>query len=127
MRTAYPSQVCALRLARPSGSPVTVPACNLNALCHGSGIALAFATEAHGSINHVRKYTGESDIEHPIDVMRIVQTVPHTEEMLVAALLRDTIEDTPILGRHVSIFVSHCASMSRYKGVFGLHLEGANG
>lgn len=58
--------------------------------------ALAFATEAHGSINHVRKYTGEPYIHHPLEVMRIVQTVPHTDEMLAAALLHDTIEDTPV-------------------------------
>ncbi|GAB7550703.1 hypothetical protein NRB_01970 [Novosphingobium sp. 11B] len=58
--------------------------------------ALAFATDAHGSINHVRKYTGEPYIHHPIEVMEIVRTVPHTDEMLAAALLHDTIEDTPV-------------------------------
>jgi (p)ppGpp synthase/HD superfamily hydrolase len=75
--------------------------------------ALAFATAAHGSINHVRKYTGEPYINHPIEVMGIVQTVPHTDEMLVAALLHDTIEDTPVtrediereFGGHVAVLV----------------------
>jgi (p)ppGpp synthase/HD superfamily hydrolase len=58
--------------------------------------ALAFATRWHGSINHVRKYTGEPYINHPIEVMEIVRSVPHTNEMLAAALLHDTIEDTPV-------------------------------
>jgi len=58
--------------------------------------ALEFAIEAHGRINHVRKYTGEPYIDHPIEVMKIVDSVPHTDEMLAAALLHDTIEDTPV-------------------------------
>jgi (p)ppGpp synthase/HD superfamily hydrolase len=58
--------------------------------------ALAFATQAHGSINHVRKYTGEPYIHHPIEVMKIVRTAErYTDEMLAAALLHDTVEDTP--------------------------------
>lgn len=58
--------------------------------------ALAFATEAHSSINQVRKYTGDPYIVHPVEVMEIVRSVPHTDEMLAAALLHDTIEDTPV-------------------------------
>lgn len=58
--------------------------------------ALKFATDAHGAINHVRKYTGEPYIVHPIEVMTIVASVPHTKEMLMAALLHDTVEDTPV-------------------------------
>ena len=56
--------------------------------------AIKFATEAHG--DQKRKYTGEPYITHPIAVMEIVRTVPHTEEMLVAAVLHDTVEDTPV-------------------------------
>jgi len=59
--------------------------------------ALIFATDAHTSVQHVRKYTGEPYINHPIEVMGIVQTAAHyTDEMLSAALLHDTIEDTPV-------------------------------
>lgn len=58
--------------------------------------ALDFATAAHASIGQKRKYTGEDYIVHPIAVMEIVKTVPHTEEMLMAALLHDTVEDTPV-------------------------------
>ena len=63
--------------------------------------ALKFATDAHGSINHKRKYTGEDYIVHPIEVMTIVAAVPHTEEMLMAALLHDTVEDTPVTNEDI--------------------------
>lgn len=58
--------------------------------------AKAFATQAHGSIDQRRKYTGEPYIVHPIAVAEIVRTVPHTEEMIAAALLHDVVEDTPV-------------------------------
>lgn len=59
--------------------------------------ALAFATEAHGNIGQVRKYTGAPYINHPIEVMHIVKTASqYTDSMLAAALLHDTIEDTPV-------------------------------
>ena len=58
--------------------------------------ALAFASEAHGSINQRRKYTGEPYIVHPIAVAEIVRSVPHTEAMIAAALLHDVVEDTPV-------------------------------
>ena len=57
-------------------------------------VAIEFATEAHG--DQKRKYTGEPYITHPIAVMEIVREVPHTDEMLVAAVLHDTVEDTPV-------------------------------
>ena len=56
--------------------------------------AIEFATEAHG--DQKRKYTGEPYITHPIAVMEIVREVPHTEEMLMAAVLHDTVEATPV-------------------------------
>ena len=59
--------------------------------------ALGFATEAHGRVGHTRKYSGEPYINHPIEVMAIVKTASHyTDVMLAAALLHDTIEDTPV-------------------------------
>lgn len=55
--------------------------------------AILFAAEAHDG--QVRKYTGEPYITHPVAVARIVETVPeHTEDMLIAAVLHDTVEDT---------------------------------
>jgi (p)ppGpp synthase/HD superfamily hydrolase len=62
--------------------------------------ALIFATKAHG--DQVRKYTGEPYIVHPIEVMMIVKSVSHTDEMLCAALLHDTIEDTDVEWRDIA-------------------------
>lgn len=56
--------------------------------------ALQFATEAHGS--QMRKYHKEPYIEHPKRVAEKVKEVPHTPEMICAALLHDVVEDTPI-------------------------------
>ena len=53
--------------------------------------AAQFAAEAHKG--QVRKYTGQPYIVHPVEVMNLVATVPHTEAMLCAALLHDTVED----------------------------------
>src|SRR5690606_5402490 len=58
--------------------------------------ARAFATAAHGAINQKRKYSGEDYIVHPIAVAEIVRSVRHTPNMIAAALLHDTVEDTPI-------------------------------
>lgn len=55
--------------------------------------ALAFARQAHAG--QVRKYTGEPYINHCEAVAELVRSVPgHTPEMVAAALLHDTIEDT---------------------------------
>jgi (p)ppGpp synthase/HD superfamily hydrolase len=57
--------------------------------------ALDFATEAHRG--QKRKYTGENYITHPIAVAKILCSVEnHDEDMLVAALLHDTVEDTSV-------------------------------
>ena len=56
--------------------------------------AMRFATVAHGE--QKRKYTDEPYITHPLAVMKIVQEVPHTPEMLMAAVLHDVVEDTPV-------------------------------
>lgn len=57
--------------------------------------AKAFATEAHGGIDHRRKYTNDPYIIHPAEVAAIVASRPHTPEMIAAAYLHDTVEDTP--------------------------------
>ena len=58
--------------------------------------AMAYAEAAHGKDGQVNKYTGEPYVNHVIEVMQIVSSVPHTDEMLAAALLHDTIEDTSV-------------------------------
>ena len=56
--------------------------------------AIQFATKAHEG--QIRKYTGEPYIVHPLAVMEIVKTVDHTVEMLMAAVLHDTVEDCDV-------------------------------
>lgn len=56
--------------------------------------AKEFATRAH--LGQKRKYTGEDYIVHPEEVAGIVRSVPHTEAMLAAAWLHDTVEDTAV-------------------------------
>jgi len=56
--------------------------------------AISFAALAHA--DQRRKYSGEPYICHPIEVMQTVRSVTHTEEMLIAAVLHDVIEDTPV-------------------------------
>lgn len=58
--------------------------------------ARTFATAAHSAVAQLRKYTGEPYIVHPAEVVRIVSTVEHTEEMLAAAWLHDVVEDTGV-------------------------------
>ena len=58
--------------------------------------ALAFCMAAHAGVGQVRKYTGEPYAVHPIAVAALVRAyVPDaSEEMLIAALLHDVVEDT---------------------------------
>jgi (p)ppGpp synthase/HD superfamily hydrolase len=83
--------------------------------------ARVFATAAHAAVKQVRKYTGEPYINHPFHVMSIVKTVPHTDAMLAAALLHDTVEDTGVtidlieqeFGSEVANLVSWLTDVSR--------------
>lgn len=58
--------------------------------------AFAYAKAAHEAVGQVRKYSGEQYIVHPIEVAEMVRQVSHTEAMLAAALLHDTVEDTEV-------------------------------
>lgn len=74
--------------------------------------ARRFATKAHGSIDQRRKYTGEPYIVHPIAVAELVRSVPHTEEMVAAALLHDVVEDTPVtIGQISDVFGTEVAEL----------------
>lgn len=81
--------------------------------------AVKFATRAHRG--QVRKYTDQAYILHPLSVAEIVRTVPnHTEEMLVAAVLHDVVEDTPVtiqdicneFGTVVGMYVEYLTDIS---------------
>ena len=56
--------------------------------------ALQFAKDAHG--DQVRKYTGLPYWTHTVAVADTVARYGGTDEMIAAALLHDTVEDTPI-------------------------------
>lgn len=55
--------------------------------------AIDYATGAHG--NQKRKYTGEDYVTHCIAVAETVALVTDDAEVIAAAVLHDTIEDTP--------------------------------
>ena len=55
--------------------------------------AIWFATQAHAG--QTRKYTGEPYVNHPVEVMQLVNTVTDDPEILAAAVLHDVVEDTP--------------------------------
>lgn len=56
--------------------------------------AIRLAVKAHHG--QKRKYTGEPYIVHPLIVANLVSKVPHTPQMIAAALLHDVIEDTEV-------------------------------
>ena len=83
--------------------------------------AKEFATRAHASIDQRRKYTGDPYIVHPAEVVEIVKTVEHSDDMLAAAWLHDVVEDTPVtiaeiqaeFGETVALFVHGLTDASK--------------
>lgn len=57
--------------------------------------AQRYATKAHAGAGQRRKYTDEPYTVHPAAVVELVRSVSDDEEMLAAAWLHDTVEDTP--------------------------------
>lgn len=80
-----------------------------------------FAKAAHEAVQQLRKYTGEPYIVHPIEVAGIVRSVPHSDAMIAAALLHDTVEDTEVtiadiereFGAEVAVMVGWLTDVSR--------------
>jgi (p)ppGpp synthase/HD superfamily hydrolase len=58
--------------------------------------AQMFATAAHAAIGQKRKYSGDDYIVHPARVASIVTQHGGTDEMVAAAWLHDTVEDTDV-------------------------------
>ena len=58
--------------------------------------AKMFATAAHAAIGQKRKYSGDDYIVHPQRVAAIVEKHGGSDEMIVAAWLHDTVEDTDV-------------------------------
>lgn len=74
--------------------------------------AQMFAAGAHAGVGQKRKYTGEDYIHHPIAVAEIVRKHGGTDEMVAAAMLHDTIEDTQVTFGHIfSLFGDRVAEM----------------
>ena len=57
-------------------------------------LASVVAKNAHEEIDQKRKYTNEPYIVHPENVAKLVKLVTQDEEMIAAAWLHDTVEDT---------------------------------
>ncbi len=68
--------------------------------------AYLFARNAHEG--QVRKYTGEPYIVHPVEVMETIRSVEHTEDMLIAALLHDCVEDCDVTIKEID-YLFGCA------------------
>lgn len=56
--------------------------------------AIDFATKAHSG--QKRKYTEDDYITHPLSVALITATHGGTESQVIAAILHDVVEDTPV-------------------------------
>lgn len=56
--------------------------------------ARRYASKAHAEAGQRRKFTDEPYIVHPAAVVELVRSVSHNEDMLAAAWLHDTVEDT---------------------------------
>lgn len=81
--------------------------------------ALVFAYKAHDG--QVRKYTGEPYIVHPIAVAALVASITDNQDMIAAALLHDTVEDTDVtiediqreFGGYIASWVSDLTDVSK--------------
>jgi (p)ppGpp synthase/HD superfamily hydrolase len=58
--------------------------------------AFVFASAAHAAIGQKRKFSGEDYIVHPIEVASWVRSIKGDENMITAAYLHDTVEDTDV-------------------------------
>ena len=56
--------------------------------------AYRFAKQKHEEVGQLRKYTGEPYIVHPVAVAQLVASVDQGIDLIAAAFLHDTIEDT---------------------------------
>lgn len=58
--------------------------------------AYEFAKDAHEAVGQRRKYTDEPYIVHPLAVAKLLESLGHRKEVLMAANLHDTVEDTNV-------------------------------
>ena len=67
--------------------------------------AIRLAVKAHDG--QKRKYTEEPYIVHPLMVAHLVSKVPHTSQMIAAALLHDVVEDTDVTFNNIDRLFGH--------------------
>jgi (p)ppGpp synthase/HD superfamily hydrolase len=85
--------------------------------------ARLFATAAHDAVGQQRKYTGEPYINHPAEVVDIIErnAIHFTDRQLAAAWLHDVVEDTGVsleliaqeFGGYVAKLVEHLTDVSK--------------
>lgn len=85
--------------------------------------AKLFATAAHAATGQNRKYTGEPYINHPAEVVDIIErnAIYYTDKQLAAAWLHDVVEDTAVtieliaqlFGGHIAVLVENLTDISR--------------
>ncbi|GAB7217142.1 HD domain-containing protein [Dickeya oryzae] len=97
--------------------------------------AREFATEAHAACEQKRKYTGEPYIVHPAAVVTLLMQIEPSQEMIAAAWLHDTVEDTPVtleqvtrlFGSQVARYVEMLTDVhTRQDGGERIHRKNAN-
>lgn len=76
-------------------------------------LAAIYAASAHAEVSQLRKYTCEPYIVHPVKVAHMVANVRGaTPEMVAAAYLHDTVEDTKVNIQDIHlVFGIHVMSM----------------
>ena len=85
--------------------------------------AYSYAKEAHKT--QVRRYTGEPYITHPVAVARLVASVTNDCDMIVAALLHDTVEDTEVTQEQIfNAFGFRAAQMVQELTEFSIPTDG---
>ena len=83
--------------------------------------AVEYATQAHARIDQRRKYSNQPYDVHLKSVANLIREVVDDDEMIAAAWLHDTVEDTPAtvqdvereFGQSVAILVSELTDVSR--------------
>lgn len=65
---------------------------------------LGMCIGAHEATGQKRKYSGEHYWYHPVEVMEIVKTASHNEDMLIASLGHDQLEDTKMTKETIKLF-----------------------
>lgn len=83
--------------------------------------AMLFAFKNHSEVNQKRKYNGKHYIVHPAAVAELVRNVKHTPQMLAAAWLHDTVEDTKatleqvkeLFGKEIYLLVEMLTDVSK--------------